>query len=101
MANITLQIEIPENWVSRVQESFNGMANNKIEMQFERVNHDFEYPEKQNGESQVQFAERILRELAKSLIKIYELDKDFKERYIPAVNAIEQPNINVPNDILI
>jgi hypothetical protein len=100
MADIDLTVTIPDSKAVRVQEAFNGMANNKIQMQFDNINHEFIYDERQNGETNKEYAQRILRELAKSLIKIYELDKDFKERYIPEIKAVQEPAINVPNDIL-
>jgi anaerobic ribonucleoside-triphosphate reductase len=100
MADITLNITIPDNWVNRVKVVNHNMANVTFDFVLNNANIQLRYQEIQDGETEKQFAERIVRDIYKSFISLYELDKDYKERYIPAQQAIQTPNVDLPEDIL-
>ena len=98
---VELIINVPDASQSRVVESFDGMANRSIQLNFNGLKFEFIYTERDTsgGETYKQFAQRVLKELGKLLMNIYETEKDFRERYLPEREAVELPNIVIPDEV--
>ena len=106
MADVILEITVPEAWVSKVLNAFNKITG--TQMQIEAMGHpdgfdgrwSFTIAEKQPDENNKQFGERVLRELGIAVVNMVDIAED-SERYNTAVFAITPPASDVPTDILI
>jgi len=99
MADLNITITIPENYIPRVQEAFNSLAATEIELKNEFARIFFEIPEKQTGESNLQFGRRFIRKAMKQFVRLHELDED-GDRYKSEVSAVSPPEESVPDDII-
>lgn len=109
MADVTLEIIVPDTWAVRVLNAFNTITD--THMMIEARSHapnpadefdgrwDFRIPDKQSAETNKQFGERVLRELGKAVIHMVDKAED-DIRYRTEVAAITSSTSDVPDDIL-
>ena len=109
MANVILNIVVPDIWVIRVLNAFNTITD--THMTIEARGHasnpedefdgrwDFRIQDKQSIETNKQFGERILRELGKAVVHMVDKAED-DVRYRAEVAAIKPPVSDVLDDIL-
>ena len=109
MADVILNIKIPDIWTIKVLDAFNAIASNELVIRTAKarpninsglVGHwKFTIGEKQPAETNKQFGERVLRELGKAVIDMVDEAED-NIRYKAEIDAITLPNSDVPPDIL-
>jgi hypothetical protein len=108
MADVKLEITVPNAWTTRVLNAFTTIADTHIWItsQGSSVDHnDFHgtislrIDAQQGGETAKEFGERVLRELGKSIVKLVELAQD-TDRYQTDVNNVTPASESVPEDIL-
>ena len=109
MADVTLEITVPNAWVVRVLNVFNAITdiNMSIEARGGAPNPenefdgrwDFRIKDKQSAETNKQFGERVLRELGKAVVHMVDKAEDYT-RYRTEVAAITPPVSDVPDNIL-
>ena len=109
MADVILNITVPDVWVTRVLNAFNIITDTYISI--EAKGHapdpddefdgrwDFRIEDKQLTETNKQFGERVLRELGKAVVHMVDKAED-DVRYRTEVAAITPPASDVPDDIL-
>jgi len=110
MADVVLEITVPDWWTTRVLSAFNEVTDEKIIIYIRDPlsdpEHDldkrwlFTISNKLPTENNKQFGERVLRELGKAVVNMVDKAED-KVRYQAEVDAIEPPVSDVPSDILI
>ena len=103
MANIDITITIPDAHVARVSEAITNLADKQLKVE---VNADgfhnrweYSYEPKQPAESSLQFAQRVVRENIKAIVRLYEYTKDWN-RFEAESSAVVQPSQNVPEDVI-
>ena len=109
MADVTLNIIVPDAWVIKVLDAFNKIADTHISI--EARGHapnpeddfngrwDFRIINKQPTETNKQFGERVLRELGKAVVHMVDKAEDYT-RYRNEVAAITPPASDVSDNIL-
>jgi len=109
MADVILNIKVPDAWAIKVLNAFNTITD--IHISLEARGHasspeddfdgrwDFRIENKQPTETNKQFGERVLRELGKAVVHMVDKAKD-DIRYRNEVAAITPPSSDVPDDIL-
>ena len=108
MADVTLEIIVPDAWVTRVLNAFNTIADTHMtieargsgspETEFDG-RWDFRIAVKGPAENNKQFGERVLRELGKAVVNMVDVAED-NVRYRTEVGAITPPVSDVPEDVL-
>jgi len=98
MADIDITITIPDAWISRVQDALTNQASKSIGIEFENAHKRYSY-EPKGTDTWVQFAERAFKAHLINQIKVSELSVSYAN-YTEAINGIEQPFEDVPEDIL-
>ena len=108
MADVTLEITVPDAWIIRVLNAFNTITDTHISL--EARSHapnpeneldgrwDFRIKNKQPTETNKQFGERVLRELGKAVVHMVDKAED-DIRYRNEVAAIIPPASDVPDGI--
>jgi hypothetical protein len=99
MADVILKITIPDAYVQRTLDAFNGLAERDISLKVDYQNMNLNFEPKTVDENNVEFGERVIRQSILHLIKLYELDKDFK-RFTSEKDAIAEVSETVPEDLL-
>ena len=108
MADVVLNITIPDAYVLRTLAAFNTIVDTHITIEArghgdpknEFNGHmDFTIQPNQAGETNKQFGERVFRSLGLAVIKMVEKEAD-EDRYRTAVATIPPPTEKVPTDIL-
>jgi hypothetical protein len=107
MPDITLQIGVPEQHQSEALEAFNIVANNNIVLQLRAkglstsylAQWTFTLSPRAGEENNIEFGERVLRELGKAIIKMVDL-KERTEIRDSAREAIGLTESDIPEDIL-
>ena len=109
MADVILNIIVPDMWIIRVLNAFNTITD--THMVIEARSHtpdpadefdghwDFRIQDKQPIETNKQFGERVLRELGKAVVHMVDKAED-DVRYRAEVAAITPSISDVPDDIL-
>jgi len=98
MADIDITITIPDAWISRVQDALINQASKQISIEFENAHKRYSY-EPKGTDTWVQFAKRVFTEHLKQQIKVSELSVSYAN-YTEAINGIDQPFEDVPEEIL-
>jgi len=106
MADVILNITVPDAWIVKVLDAFNTITDTHMsieaggnpENEFDG-RWDFRIQTKQPAETNKQFGERVLRELGKAVVHMVDKAED-DVRYRNEVAAIEPPSSDVPEDIL-
>jgi len=107
MADITLNIVIPEAHTTRVLEAFTKAAGARIELNAHKHvndtnfngNWNFAYDPQGDTENSKHFAVRAILELIKALVKMVDYAED-QERYRTEVSAITPAAQDVPEDVV-
>ena len=103
MADITLQITIPEEHQQRVIDAFTLASGKELEISAHHPLFDgrwsFSVAPKLSIETMKEFGERFFKELGISVIRLVALYLD-QQRYETEIGAIQKPEQNVPDDIL-
>lgn len=109
MADVALEIIVPDAWVTKVLDAFNIIT--YTHMTVEASNHgpnpedefdgrwDFHISPKNGGENNKQFGERVLRELGKAIVNMVDYAED-RTRYNIEIAAISPPESDVSDDVL-
>jgi hypothetical protein len=109
MADVILEITIPDAYVTKAIDAFTTIAGKH--MMIEARGHapdpanefngmwDFRIDEKDAAETLKQFGERCFRELGKAVINMVDKAEDV-DRYRSEVSAVTPPASDVPSDIL-
>ena len=105
MADIPLEVIVPDAWTTKVLDAFNTIADKQMTL-FAKVNGagfghwNFVISVKDVGETNKQFGERVLRELGIAVINLVDKTED-NDRYDAEVAAISPAISDVPDDVLI
>ena len=113
MADVILEVTIPDAAITRVTNAFTTIADTHLEIHArgsrdpEAVDPEFEFSGKWDfridpqagGETMKQFGERVLRSLGLAVIKMVDLSED-TIRHADAVAAVDPPASDVSDDVL-
>lgn len=109
MADVILNVTVPDAWVTKVLDAFNNITDEQIIIYIynplstpERdLNKKWKFTiqSKQSSENNKEFGERVLRELGKAVVNMVDIFED-KLRYEAEVDALSLPISDVPTDIL-
>lgn len=105
MADINLTITIPNTHLSRAIEYMNLLGGTIFNLEVEKLDlratarSRNPLPE-QGTETNKEYAERVFRVLGVTLFDAIDTFLDERDRYKPAIQAIEPPVSDVPDDIL-
>ena len=104
MADITLNVTIPEEHQQKFVEGFTLVSGKELELSANSQVFDgrwsFVISQKQQTETMKEFGERAFRELGIAVLRLVALYQDTK-RYRIEVGDIKQPEQDVPDDILV
>jgi hypothetical protein len=100
---IQIILSVPDQHTTRVLETFTGLAEKPLKVAVNdgefHGNWPFEYTSKDVGETDKEFATRVIQETIKALVKLYEFTED-KQRFDAQIDAVLRPSQNVPENIL-
>lgn len=107
MADVTLQITIPDAHTMTVLNAFTKASGARIDLNAHKTvgdndfnsNWNFEIAPQAEGEGAKQFAVRFILELTKAIVKMVDYAED-QDRYRLAVSAIPNAAQDVAEDIL-
>ena len=107
MADVTLQITIPEAHTGTVLDALNKTSGASLSISAQKFTENkvfdsewrFMYEPKGATETNKQFSVRAILELVKALVKMVDYAED-QDRYRTAVTAIPQAEQDVPDDII-
>jgi hypothetical protein len=100
MADIILNITVPDEHTQRVIDAVDNFADKKLYLRSATGSEiSFEYIEKQPEETVKQYGERWLRTLGIQLIRLNEYKED-ESRYKDDISSLIAPSESVPEDIL-
>lgn len=111
MADVILQITVPDAQVLRAVAAFAAISNTHMRIESRgsldmpdgsdfHGEWDFRILPQQTGETTKQFGQRVLRELGKAVINLVDKAED-ETRYKTEVAAVVPPASDVPDNILI
>lgn len=104
MADVLLQITIPEIHTARVLAAINTLAGKYLMFETDspdwRGRISYSYSAKGAGETNRDFATRAIRETIKAMVRMVDLAED-EERYRAAIATVPPPVQDVPDDIII
>ena len=93
-----LIITVQTEHVPRVRSAFNNAAGKSCYISVNNENIFFDISEKQVGETDLQYGQRVLRELGRNYMRASELNTD-RDRYKTDLETITPPGEDVPADI--
>ena len=98
----TVELNLKNEDIAEIKTSFDACADKVIIMRVEGLNLPitFSYPAQGDGESLQAYGKRILSKMGRCLPKVYKLNLDRTERYVPAVNRIALPEQHISPDII-
>ena len=110
MPDVDLSLKIPDAYVSRAIEAFNGLAGKRIELMAHgdggspenpnfNGNWSFTIAPKGESENLKQFGERFLRELGIAALRLWDYAED-QDRYRGEVALITPASQDVPDDAI-
>lgn len=101
MADVILEVTVPDAWTVKVLDAFNAITDTNIEIEVRSLggSWNFNIGNKLPAESNKQFGERVLRELGKAIVHMVDKAED-RIRYNNEVAAITPPISDVSDDIL-
>jgi len=103
MADVKLEITIPDTHVTRVLEAFTGLAGIQLGLEAHEEEYhgswSYKYQPKQTGENNRDFAIRAIKQNILALVRMYDYSQD-KERYRNAVAQIPRAKQDVPDNII-
>jgi hypothetical protein len=98
MADIILEITIPDQYVNRVVEAFNWADGQTFKVQSEEGT-TVEILIEKGGLNNRDYGKKVLKLLGKSIVRCYELSVD-RTRYINEVGNVQSQNETVPDVII-
>lgn len=98
MADINIQITIPDEHVSRVQAAFLGLGDEKLELLGLNTGKEINILGKQVGENNMQYGKRFIRQAMWRFVKLYE-QKALDDDYIASVDVINHEQDSVPEGV--
>jgi len=114
MADIVLTTTVPEAYVKEVTDAFVAVGGASFRLEINKHNHVFEKNpasadcsmviserDVEGGETLKDYSERMLRSLGLMVVRSYAKWLDTKQRYHPAIEAIERPKQNVDDGAII
>jgi len=103
MANVKLEITIPDAHVARVLKAFEALAGIQLELEAHDMEYSghwsYKYQPKQTGENNKDFVTRAIKQNIRALVRMYDYSQD-QERYGSAVAQIPMAEQDVPDDII-
>jgi len=108
MADIPLTIIVPDAWATKVLNAFNKIADTHMTIEARGSGDpatefdgrwDFRIAPKGAGENNLQFGQRVLRELGKAVVNMVDKAKDEK-RYRTEIAAVVPPVSDVTDNVL-
>lgn len=107
MADVTLNLIIPDVWVSRCLDAFTLASGRHLVLKTgdisagpkDTITWDFELGKKDTGETNTEFGKRVCKELVIALIRMVEYAQD-EQRYWDDVDDVVAPAQSVPDDIV-
>lgn len=100
---VEITISIPDKYVNRVLTVFTELSGKNIELMLHSDdldgNWNYSLIPKDIGETNKQFATRVIKETVRALVKLYDYAKD-RERYRIEIGTIQQPSQDVPDEIV-
>lgn len=101
MADISVTIIFKDAHVTRILDAFNDYADLNLTIRPEGQSEwRWSYLPKQGGESNIEFGERVLKELIRAFVRCREYNDDVFNRYNVDVQTVTLPSQNVPDDIV-
>lgn len=102
-ADVILELTVPDAYVPRAIDAFNGLQGKKITISYSMNDSSaytrFTFPTKDPNETTKDFAERGVRRTIKALIEAYEYELEV-ERYNSDIQNIDPIDVNVPDEII-
>ncbi|KKL47154.1 hypothetical protein LCGC14_2338360, partial [marine sediment metagenome] len=102
-AAVQITLTVPDVAVPIVLDAFNDLAGENIEISVHSDDFDgnwsYRYAPKDPNETQKQFAQRVIKEHVRAMVRLVESAKEY-ERYKTEINAIPPPDINIPDGII-
>ena len=106
MADVTVQLTIPEAAVPKVVDAFTKLSGARMSLDADKMVNDTMFNgrwdftvSEQGAETTKQFAIRFILELIKATVKLVDYAED-RDRYSAEVSAIPQPSQDVPDNII-
>ena len=106
MADVTVQLTIPEAAVPKVMSAFTKLSGARLSLDADKMVHDTNFNGRwdftvaeQGAETTKQFAVRFILELIKASVKLVDYAED-RDRYSAEVAAITPPAQDVPDNII-
>ena len=100
MADVALNLNIPDAYVTRAVDAFKGLAGKRIEMMAHgedfNGNWSFQIAPKTGAEDMKQFGTRFFRELGLAAIRMWDYAED-QDRYRDEVRTITPASQDVPD----
>jgi len=98
-----IKISVPDQHVSLVLDAMGALADKRLDLVANGPNFQamwsYSYEPKQPGETNKQFAVRVVRENLKALVRLYSLDQD-RIRYDAELATITKPVHSVPDEVV-
>ena len=98
MADVILETKIPSLYVPKVQEMIEMFGDHKISIAIEMFGVEYIFDKRKDGESQIEYAQRFIKEFMVACLKIKELAA-YKYRMVEATKDIQEDE--VPDGIII
>ena len=102
-AVVQITLNVPTPAVALVLDAFNTLAGKEIEITGHEDDFSgrwtYRYSPKDPNETQKQFAERVVKESVKAMVRLVEDTKE-NARYQLDVEAVPSPDIDVPDEII-
>jgi hypothetical protein len=100
MADVTLNVTIPDAHVATVLRMLNGLADKDLFLRSNGViEWKFNFIGKQSGETNKAFAERYIKQFIRASVRLNEYKLDAKRHEMETL-AITKPAQNVPDEIV-
>jgi len=100
MADVQLTINIPDAYVTRAVEAFNGLSGKRININVNgedfRGDWRFTIDPKDEAESLKEFGTRFIRELALATVRLWDYAED-QDRYSAEISGLTLPSQNIPD----
>lgn len=108
-AVVEITLIIPDEYVNRILDAFNTLADTHITIKARGSAEnpeddfagkwDFRIAPKEGTETNVQFSKRFTKELVRACVRCVEFAED-TERYRDAIADVNVPDVNVPDGII-
>ena len=109
MPDVTLTVTVPDAWITKTLGAFNTIADTHMTIEArghapdpqDEFNGRFDFRIIRDlGDNDKQWAERVLRELGKAVVKMVDLAED-NVRYREEISSVLPPTENVDDGVLV